>query len=372
MSIKESSKIFVDAYLLNKEFQGTKTYIQELYKEFSRRNPKVEIYFGCFWAEELIEEYKAFENIHLLFYKKQSRLKRMLFEIPKLIEKHQFDFAHFQYVIPFRRNSKTKYIVTIHDILFNDFRDEFSKSYRIKRNSLFKSSAQKSDVLCTVSQYSSDRIKEIYKIKKPIYITPNGVKQAYFESFNKSEEASYIAKKYKTSNYLLYVSRIEPRRNQQLLLRLFEQLPKDLQLVFIGERTLKNNALDKQWQELSSEVKERIHFFKGIEDKDLLSFIRAAKAFVYPSKAEGFGIPPLEAGAARIPVLCSNATAMSDFTFFDPYHINFLNENDVLLSLQKILSETDSSKLNQISDAIQKNYSWEKASSVLESIINKQ
>jgi glycosyltransferase involved in cell wall biosynthesis len=372
MPIKESLKIFVDAYLLNKEFQGTKTYIQELYKEFARRNPQTQIYFGCFQADELIEAYKAFENIHLIFYKKQSRLKRMLFEIPKLIEKHQFDYAHFQYVIPFKRSANTKYIVTIHDILFNDFRDEFSKSYRIKRNSLFKSSAQKSDFLCTVSQYSSDRIQEIYKIKKPIYITPNGVKEAYFESFDKSKEQAYIAHKYKVSNYVLYVSRIEPRKNQQLILRLFEQLPKDLQLVFIGERTLKNNALDKQWEALPSEVKERIHFFKGIDDNDLLSFIRAAKAFVYPSKAEGFGIPPLEAGAARIPVLCSNATAMSEFTFFAPYHINFHNEEDVLLSLQKILADAEHSELKEISNQIQQNYSWAKASSVLESITQKQ
>jgi glycosyltransferase involved in cell wall biosynthesis len=362
-------KIFVDAYLLNKEFQGTKTYIQGLYQEFARRNPNVQVYLGCFKSDELIQEYTSFENVHLIFYKNQSRLKRMLFEIPKLIEKHQFQFAHFQYVIPFKRSSQTKYIVTIHDILFNDFREEFSGSYRIKRNSLFKSSARKSDFLCTVSQYSSDRIQEIYKIKKPIYITPNGVKDRYFDPFDKAKEQAYIAEKYQVQNYLLYVSRIEPRKNQHLLLRLFEKLPKELQLVLIGARMEENDPIDRQWEQLNSEVKERVHFFKGISEKDLLSFIRASQVFVYPSKAEGFGIPPLEAAAARIPVLCSNATAMSDFTFFEPYHINFQNENDVLLSLQKILSETNASQLNFISQEIQKNYSWEKASSVLESII---
>lgn len=363
-------KIFVDAYLLNKEFQGTKTYIQELYKEFSKRNPDMQVFLGCFQSEELIQEYQNFENIQLIFYKNQSRLKRMLFEIPKLIDAHQFDFAHFQYVIPFRRNAKTKYIVTIHDILFNDFRDEFSKSYRIKRNSLFKSSAKKSDFLCTVSQYSSDRIQEIYKIKKTIYITPNGVKGAYFDVYDKSKEVTYIEATFGVKNYLLYVSRIEPRKNQQALIRLFEKLPHDIQLVLIGERTLKNPELDKQLASLNPEFKKRIHFFKGIEDDDLLSFIRAAKVFIYPSKAEGFGIPPLEAGAARIPVLCSNTTAMRDFDFFNPYHINFLYEDDVLLSLQKILSKTEPSPLEEISTKIQKKYSWAKASSVLESMIS--
>ncbi|MFY0632001.1 MAG: glycosyltransferase family 4 protein [Flavobacteriaceae bacterium] len=371
MPIKESSKIFVDAYLLNKEFQGTKTYIQGLYKEFSRRNPHVTVFLGCFKSDDVIAEYKDFENIHLIFYKNKSRLKRMLFEIPKLIQDYQFDFAHFQYVIPFKRSSRTKYIVTIHDILFNDFKDEFSKSYRLKRNSLFKSSANKCDFLCTVSNYSKQRIEEIYKVKKEVFITPNGVDVSYFESYQKKEQQLRVLQKFKVQNYMLYVSRIEPRKNQQLVVQLLDKLPRDLNLVFIGETTLKNNSLDQEIDKLNDELKKRIYFFNNINKEDLLSFIRGAKVFVYPSKAEGFGIPPLEAAAAGVPVLCSNATAMGDFSFFAPYHINFLNEEEVLLSLQKLLSGKDLPKLNYISDEIKKNYSWEKASSVLESIIRK-
>ena len=296
----------------------------------------------------------------------------MLFEIPKLIQNYQFDFAHFQYVIPFKRNSHTKYIVTIHDILFNDFKEEFSKSYRLKRNSLFKSSANNCDFLCTVSNYSKQRIKEIYKVKKEIYITPNGVDSSYFESYQKEQQQQRVLKKFKVQNYMLYVSRIEPRKNQQVLVQLLDKLPEDLNLVFIGERTLKNNYLNEEIDKLSDQLKKRIFFFNDINKEDLISFIRAAKVFIYPSKAEGFGIPPLEAGAARIPVLCSNATAMSDFVFFTPNHINFLHEQDVLLSLQKLLSEINPHKLSYISNEIKKNYSWEKASRVLESIIRKQ
>jgi glycosyltransferase involved in cell wall biosynthesis len=364
-------KIFVDAYLLNKEFQGTKTYIEGIYKEFSKRNPSIQIFLGCFKSEELMLEYTDHENISFLFYKNKSRLKRMLFEIPKLIQSHQFDFAHFQYVIPFKRGSHTKYIVTIHDILFNDFKEEFSKSYRLKRNSLFKSSAKNCDFLCTVSDYSKQRIKEIYKVKKEIHITPNGVDFSYFESYQKEEEQQRVLEKFKVQNYMLYVSRIEPRKNQQVIVQLLDRLPKDLSLVFIGERTLKNNYLNEEINKLSDELKNRIFFFNNINKEDLLLFIRGAKVFIYPSKAEGFGIPPLEAGAAKIPVLCSNATAMSEFTFFNPYHINFLNEKDMLLSLQKLLLERNSTKLNYISNEIKKNYSWEKASRVLESIISK-
>ena len=88
MLIKESLKIFVDGYLLNKEHQGTKTYIKELYKEFSKRNKSVKIYIGCFEDLSVVDEFADFSNIHFLFYKNQNRFIRMLNEIPKLIKKH--------------------------------------------------------------------------------------------------------------------------------------------------------------------------------------------------------------------------------------------------------------------------------------------
>lgn len=370
MSIKEPLKIFVDAYLLNKEFQGTRTYIKELYKEFTRRNPKAFVYFGCFEDEKIIEEFSEVPNIHFIFYKTANRFKRMLFEIPKLIKDHNFNVAHFQYVIPFSRNKSTQYIVTIHDILFNDFKKEFSLSYRLKRNFLFKYSARKSDFLTTVSQYSKERLKSIYKLKKEVYITPNGVNSSYFGAYSKQKEADYINEKYKVSDYLLYVSRIEPRKNQQVLVEIFSKLKdQGMSLVFIGEKSIKNNELDKVLAILDNETKKRIHFFDSIPEEDLLSFLRGAKAFVYPSIAEGFGIPPLEAAAVKIPVFCSNATAMKDFDFFTPFHIDFRKEEEVLKKLNELLSINDKEKLNDISDTVQEKYSWKNASTVLESIV---
>ena len=46
MPTKRPLKIFVDGYLLNKEYQGTKTYLKELYKEFAKRNPKIDVFLG--------------------------------------------------------------------------------------------------------------------------------------------------------------------------------------------------------------------------------------------------------------------------------------------------------------------------------------
>ena len=133
---------------------------------------------------------------------------------------------------------------------------------------------------------------------------------------------------------------------------------------------MENPELDRKLNEMDSKTRNRIHFFNDLSEKDLISFLRGAVVFAYPSLAEGFGIPPLEAAAVKIPVLCSKATAMSDFDFFSPFHINF-QMDDVKNYLIKILEDKDVSRLDEISEKIQQRYAWSKASKILEEIVIK-
>lgn len=368
---KTNPKIYVDAYLLNKEPQGTQTYIRELYKEFAKQNPNYQIYFSCFKDTAIINEFSEYQNVHFLFLKQPIRVLRMFFEIPKLIKKYQFDFAHFQYVIPFFRTKNCKYIVTIHDILFNDFRQYFSKLYIFKRNFLFKYSSKKSNLLLTVSNYSKDRISKVYGIKtKNIYVVPNGVNQQYLENYNKEEVKSYIKKKFGISDYILYVSRIEPRKNQELLLESFLELKNDLELVFIGKETLTNTELDKIKTKLSAQQNHKIHFLEDINYQEIIYFYKAANYFIYPSLAEGFGIPPIEAGALEIPVLCCNETAMQDFTFFEPYFVSAANKALFKHRFKELLKTKNLDNLKNVRESIQKKYTWKASAKKFKEILN--
>jgi glycosyltransferase involved in cell wall biosynthesis len=366
-------KIFVDGYLLNKEHQGTKTYIRELYKEFAKQNSDILIFIGCFKDLEIEKEFSEFKNIQFVYFKSSSRVLRMFFEIPRIISEYQFNYAHFQYVMPFKTVESCKYIVTIHDILFNDFKHYFSFLYRFKRNFLFKYSAKKADFLLTVSNYSKERIKDYYKIyNKDILITPNGVNQDYFLEYNKEESENYIKNKFGAKNYILFISRIEPRKNQQGLLSAFLELDKknkDVELVFIGVKSINNKEFDVVLEKLNAEQKMKIHILENISDKDLLCFYKGAKVFVYPTFAEGFGIPPLEAAALKIPVLCSNKTAMKDFNFFSPYFIDISNVNEFNNRLTDLLNSKNSKKLDKIQNIIREKYSWKRSSEVITSVV---
>ena len=362
-------KIFVDAHVFDGEFQGTLTYIKELYLKIVKNSPDIKIYFGANNINKVKIHFGEFKNVEYVQYTSKNSLKRIFIEIPEIIDKLECSHAHFQYIIPFRKNKKCKYIVTIHDVLFNDFPNEFSLLYRLKRNILFYLSAKNCDFLLTVSNYSKKKISEQYKIElEKIIVTPNAVSKDYYDfDFSKKESRAYINKMYSIQKYILYVSRIEPRKNQVLLLKTFvnEKLwLRGYSLVLIGSMTLESGLLELI-NNLDKEAKSAIHWLAQVDYINLKQFLNGAEVFIYPSKAEGFGIPPLEAGALYTPVLCSNATAMIDFDFFKPYFFDPDNKNEFVKLVLAILDNKNNINVVEIQTAIKNKYTWEQTAKVL-------
>jgi glycosyltransferase involved in cell wall biosynthesis len=127
--------------------------------------------------------------------------------------------------------------------------------------------------------------------------------------------------------FLLYVSRLEhPGKNHVGLLRAYRKLldrrpdfPFDL--VFAGSRWNGAEAIDAAIEELG--LGERVHLLGFVQDAELPHLYSAARAMVFPSLFEGFGIPILEAQASALPVAASNVSSIPEVVgdgglLFDP------------------------------------------------------
>lgn len=368
----KNKNIFIDAHVFDGEFQGTLTYLVGIYTKFLENNKEDVLYFGARNPDNVRRYFYGYKNIRYIKYNSNSSFRRIFFEIPKLIDSFKFTHAHFQYIIPLKKNRNCKYIVTIHDILFNDFPNDFSLFYRLKRNFIFYLSAKRADYLLTVSNYSKNKINEHYKIpKNKILITPNAVSMNLFEfESTKINSKKYILKTKKIQKYVLYVSRIELRKNHFMLLNAFienELWKKGFSLVFIGSKT-QDIGLENFIENLNENIKSHIHWFFSVSENELLHFLNGAEFFVYPSRAEGFGIPPLEAAALSTPVLCSEKTAMQDYDFFRPFLFNPENYNEFLLSLKEFTKTYKNHDVKSIKKLIKEKYSWSKSFMTLNKI----
>lgn len=354
--------LLVDAHVFDETHQGSRTYLKGLYRELVKLLPHTSFYFAAYNFESIRNEIGDHPNVHFVQLKRGKYL-RLLIEFPYLIRKHKINYAHFQYISPPIKNCKT--IVTVHDILFKDFKNLFPLKYRLVNNFLFRISAKRANVLLTVSEYSRQRIAWHYEIPiNRIGITPNGIATGVYEAVNPGGESN-IRRKYNIDQYILYVSRIEPRKNHLLLLRAFSELrlwERNLKLVCIGKRDFSFHAIDLFLDSGPEECKRNVLLLQDIKDSELRAFYANANLFIYPSIAEGFGIPPIEAVVAGTPTLCSNSTAMSDFTFlegdlFDPYNIEELKTK----ILHKLARPADLNRQAKLKKTVIENYSWAKS-----------
>ena len=347
--------IFIDGHVLTGIPQGTVTYIKGLYRAINEIND-FELIFGVDNIE-LASNQLAIPDAKLIAYNSSNKFYRLAYNIPSIIAKYKCDLSHFQYIVPFVKNSKQ--IVTIHDVIFLDFPNLFPYSYRLQNKYLFDFAAKKSDLVCTVSNYSKEKLKEHFLVpEEKLHVTPNATFMV-----NSNENNIDIKSKYGLSKYILFVSRIEPRKNHLQLLKAYIELKlyeKDYSLVFIGSNAIKSSTLSEFLDKLTSSIKNKIIFLNQLNDSELSSFYIQADLFVFPSLAEGFGIPPLEAALNHTKVLCSNATAMNEFTFFAKYNLLF-DPNNLKEFKEKItlLLKERQYPYDKIKNEIESKYNWD-------------
>ena len=373
MSSNRKIKIFVDGHCFDRPFQGTRTFVHGLYTALLQ-NPDVDIFVGAHDTAAVARAFPSLRTEKILKYKTRwPSILRFLLDIPSILNNNCFDYAHFQYLAP-APVAGCEYIVTVHDVLFNDFKSSFSLSYRASRNFLFASSLRRAAIKTTVSAYSGNAISRCYDIaEEQLHVIPNGVGSLTDKFLSAPTAAQLILEKYNIKNFVLYVSRIEPRKNHLLLLDTFLQLElyrQNISLVFIGEPSLSVPGLQQKMESLTPEQRPFFHWIRQVSQTELEWFYRSCRLFVYPSIAEGFGIPPLEAAVCKAPVLCSNATAMKDYTFFDPHSFDPDNAEEFKSKFQRLMEHGPSNnELDNIAATILERYSWENSATTFFKIL---
>ena len=348
MEIKKI-KILVDAHIFDHSYQGTATYLKGLYNALVKFD-NVEIVLSACDIENLKLHFPD-SRFRFIRLNTHSKFKRLGLEYPKIIKEDNFDYAHFQYIVPLFKGCKI--INTIHDLLFLEHPQYFPWSYRFTKKILFKYSAKKSDLILTVSEYSKKALIKYFQLKaQDVVVTPNAVNNTVLQDEIDVERGKYI----------LYVSRFEPRKNHIALLQAYlnlELYKKDIKLILVGSKheKIEEDAYNNLVALIPPNIKEWICFVEKITDSELNDYYKHATAFVFPSLAEGFGIPPLEAGINNCKVLCSNLTAMSDFNFFK-YQFNPNDPIEFELKLMSLLNDAEY-PYKEIKENIHNNYNWD-------------
>ncbi len=251
--------------------------------------------------------------------------------------------------------------------------------------------------IVTVSEFSKSRIIKLLGIREEkISVIPNGVSENFIlpkekeypgeenQGETKSGSGSFgnaTGKYHLPQKYILSVSTIEPRKNIRLLIRAFlriqDEFP-ELHLVLCGRAgwNLKE-ALGEDIGDLAEGKVgtdgQRIHITGYVEDEDLPVIYRNAQWFVFPSRYEGFGIPPLEAMASGCPVISSDAASMPEVLGESAVFFQSDSEEALVRILQSSLRMPQGERQERIRKGQERasHFTWDRSADRLDQLLKR-
>ncbi len=187
-------------------------------------------------------------------------------------------------------------------------------------------SAKRSLSLITVSQSTHDDLVRYYRLQSDIIL--HGVNPLYFD----------IGERRRPEKFLLCVSTLHPHKNHVRLIRAFakfQQRHPDYHLVLAGIRGFAVKEIEAEI--VAHNLTTSVRITGWIPQADLFDLYASAAGMVYPSTFEGFGMPVIEAMAARVPLACSNIEPLHGLVGGCAIEFDPLNEDAIAQALDRLI-----------------------------------
>lgn len=356
-------KIAIQAADLDaKRIDGTRVYILNLLKNFGKldNSSKFFIYHKEAFNPELEPPRYANYKIKEIPFSFWWTQLRFAFEIWK--DKPNVLWMPMQ-TLPFFKRRKLKTVITIHDLAFKYFPEYFT-SKDLRRLNFFSDYAiENSDKIIAVSGSTKQDILKFYpKIKKDkIKVIYHGCDETNFaKDRNMEKEKKLLDKLGINKKYLLYVGAIQPRKNLQTLVDAFEKVKKensDLQLVLGGEKAWMSDGVLNSVE--NSSFKNDIIITHRLGFEDIGDLMRGAEIFIFPSYYEGFGLPVLEAFAAKVPVITSKNSSLTEVGGNGALYFDAASSDELTEKIKKVLDDKNlrNDMIKRGQDQL-RNFSW--------------
>ena len=238
-----------------------------------------------------------------------------------------------------------KTVITIHDLtslLYPEFHTAenialLARKHRFARDRadmiIADSYATKQDIVHHLD-IEPQRIRVVYL----------GVDSAFRPVPKRVRELELARRQLRDGGYLLYLGTIEPRKNVIRLLNAFDRIrhvlaEPGMKLVLAGSMGWKPEEFLAELEAL--DLGSDVFLLGPVGREELPALYSGARAFVYPSLYEGFGLPPLEAMACGTPVITSNRSSLPEVVGDAAVLIDPLDTEDLAQAMLGLVTDSE-------------------------------
>lgn len=275
-------------------------------------------------------------NFHIIQLKCPTYPLWEQFALPRAAKKVKADLLHCtSNTAPIW--CKVPIMVTLHDIIFLEKKRGGNKSLYQKmgwyyRRLVVPPVLKKCRHIITVSNFECGHIKEALPFIPAEKIS--AVYNGYNSHFRHIDDyKSTVSKYFPDERYLFFLGNTDPKKNTDRTLKAYSIYAKR------AENPLPLIIADLKQEIADENIRPLVQSLGYIDNSDLPAIYSGARAFIYASLRESFGIPILESMACGTPVITSNTSAMPEIAGDAAIIINPFDENEMANALTSICSD---------------------------------
>jgi glycosyltransferase involved in cell wall biosynthesis len=347
-------------FLVPREMSGLETYARELTGALLQEEPNLRVTAFVSReasADETWRELVPTVTVPVYGRRRAAWVRGEQLMLPRLAQEAGVDVVHSLASTAPSRGSFAR-VVTIHDLIYRIHPDAHGwRSFALRL--LIPLAARRSHRIIAPSETTRHDLVELLHVEaEKIDVVPNGIGTSLAARWEPEDE---LRRRYDLGDapLVLSVSARRPHKNLVRLLEAFARVEHERAplLVLPGYRTAFESEVADAIERLG--LTARVRTLGWVPDEDLEGLYLAACCFVFPSLAEGFGQPVLEAMERGVAVASSNASSLPEVggdsvLYFDPLDVAAIAE-----AIQRLLTDRElAERLAPAGRARAREFSW--------------
>lgn len=276
--------------------------------------------------------------------KKLSSLWRSLF-LTNILKEDKLDLYHglSHELPPGIKKLGIKTIVTIHDLIFLRYPEQFPWVDRQVYLKKFKYACTASDIIIAICEQTKNDLIEYLNIPAAkIRVVYQACHPNFYAPWSDEKKEKLLAKYKLSRKFILNVGALEQRKNALTLVGAFARIAKEFpeyDLVLVGRGKEYKEKLIRSITE--NALTDRVHILEEVNYDELPGIYQSCSLFAFPSIFEGFGIPIVEAMFSDAPVLTSTGSCFPETGGDGAVYINPASIEDWADNLALYLSDNE-------------------------------
>ena len=271
-------------------------------------------------------------------------------------------FSPYEELPDFSKNVGVQRCITIHDLFHVERPDVYGYKFNNPHLTAVARSLDDDDFIITVSEFTRARVINRLghapeNVRSVHLAAEDGFTKRTHEEIERVRKAHGIGQRYFVS-----LGQFDPRKNLGALnssvADALGQIDDDVEFVLVAAMLNEDRTKELMEQQIGNNF-DRVRIVSELDDDEFAALLSGAEFFLFPTLAEGFGLPIVEAFACGCPVIASSVTAMPEIAmdaalYVDPTRPEQITNAIVNLSNSASLRES----LKENCERVSKRFRW--------------